>query len=1082
MKQILLLLLVWTMILPGSANAQTEQYYHKFSPVHHNHSLNNPITESTGYSGTGANIDVIYHKIYWRINPDSTKYIKGWVQTNFRTIQANVTAISFDIRSILNIDSVVFRNTKLPTTSITRTGNIVNINLGVTLPNAFIDSLVIFYQGVPPGVAGAAQGYQVGSNAGAGNYVSTLSESYEDRDWWPCKADMQDKIDSMDIIVNVPWGSPTVADTFWVACNGKMVDSTIIGSNRNFVFKNRNPIASYLVFVSVARFDRFYNTVNVNGTDVPVVYNLLKGKSTTTLNNALIAMDKMNPVVVAFSNKFGEYPFKYEKHGYYDGLMGAGGMEHQTFSGMATSALTSLRTLGHELAHQWFGDNVTFATWNDLWLAEGFAQYAEALQGELVPILGINPYSVRSSIKSSALASTVSAWIPNSNIVNSDMIWNTGYGGAVYVRGAMIVSMLRAIAGDQLFYQALTNYQTQLKGKSATADSLKNHFNAVLGRDITVFFNDYVGGSGNGTTAVGGKGYPINTVTWNSPSPNKLLVQATSQTQSSVANVSYFRGPVVLHIKGALANNDTTITYFDWGNGNLSFAGNGLSAPIAGGMLNYTLSFTPTSVAYDDSARTMSQGSTIYDPNLFQGGFTFGSPSPVSANCPIPTYLDIPLTTASVGGYSGAVSLSAVSGVPQGASISFLPSATIIPGNTVTVRLNSVNNLAPGTYTITVQGSASGAATKIVNLTYIVSPSGVPQITAQPTSQNVCNNNSVSFSVGALGAGEYMWQVSTDGGINWANTGATIPTLTISNVTASMNGYKYRVVLTSGCGSTTSDAATLSVYQQPVITQQPVDAQVCEMGSTTFSVTTANGQNLQYQWQMSAGSGYGNIGGANSPTLAINNAPYSANGNKYRVVVTTAGCAEPIYSTDAILTVRKKPVVQLAAQSPTQLLPGQTTLLTATVSGAPGSAQAYTWLYNNAPFTHTGNTYPVYIGNTGTYSVKVTESWGSGITCQAASSAITITALESEQLFIFPNPNDGKFSVAYINKDQTATSRYLRITDAKGAVIYNRKIDISGLLYTITEVDIHYPSTGIYFLQLFSADGKKLKTAKVMIR
>jgi aminopeptidase N len=267
-----------------------------------------------------------------------------------------------------------------------------------------------------------------------------------------------------------------------------MTDSTILGTNRSFSFKNRYPIASYLVFVSVAKFDRHYRSVNISGTDVQVVYNLLKGKTAATTTNILTAMDRMNLVLLAYSNKIGDYPFKNEKHGYYDGLLGAGGMEHQTFSGMASNALTSTSTLAHELMHQWFGDNVTFATWNDLWLAEGFANYGEALAAELVPSLGQNPYNIRNSIKNSALNSTVSAWIPDANIQTSNLIWNSAYGGAVYTRGAMVVSMLRAIAGDAKFFQALTNYQTNLAGKSATADSLKNYFNTILNRDITVFF------------------------------------------------------------------------------------------------------------------------------------------------------------------------------------------------------------------------------------------------------------------------------------------------------------------------------------------------------------------------------------------------------------------------------------------------------------------------------------------------------------------------------------------------------------------------------------------------------------------
>lgn len=653
------------------------------------------LTESTGYSGTGANIDVLYHKIYWRINPDSTKYIKGSVQTNFKTIQPAVSSISFDLRSVLVIDSVIFRSSQLPAGNIVRTGNIVTISLGTTLANNFIDSLVIYYQGVPPAVSGAAQGYQKSTNAGAGNFITTLSESYEDRDWWPCKADMQDKIDSMDITVNVPWANPLDADTFWVACNGKLVDSSIVGNNRNFVFKTRYPIASYLVAVSVAKYNRYYRSVDVSGTEVPVVYNLFRGKTTTTYNNILTAMDRINTVLYEFSRRFGDYPFKNEKHGFYDGLLGAAGMEHQTFSGIATSSLTSTRTLTHELMHQWFGDNVTFSTWNDLWLAEGFARYSEALAGELVPSLGVNPYTTRNGFKNSALSiTTVSTWIPDGNIATSNLIWSSSYGSAVYERGAMIISMLRAISGDAKFYQALTDYQTTLAGKSATTDSLRNFFNRTLGRDISVFFNDYVGGSGNGAAPVGGIGNPINTVNWNSPSPNKLVVQMASQTRTAGSNVSYFRGPVVLHIKGALASQDTTITFFDWGSGNLSYAGNGVSIPVSGNRLSYYLSFTPTTVVYDDSARTLSTGSTVNVPGL--DGYTWFGNSNTDWNA--------------TGNWSAAQV------PPSGADITIATVGSnqpILPGNFATgpLTINSGSTLIIGSNTLTLNNVVRGPGT-----------------------------------------------------------------------------------------------------------------------------------------------------------------------------------------------------------------------------------------------------------------------------------------------------------------------------------------------------------------------------------
>ena len=581
----------------------------------------NTLAKTTGTSGTGANIDVLYHKIFWRINPDSSvKYIKGYVQTNFKTTSPNVTSINFDLNSALVIDSVYFRNAKLPSGNITRTGNVFAIALGATLANNFIDSVKVFYKGTPPAAVGAAQGYQQNTTrtTTAGNMINTLSESYEDRDWWPCKADMQDKIDSMDITVSVPWGklgstgSIKQVDTFWVATNGKMVDSSIINdSTRNFTFKTRYPIPSYLVSVAVGRYDRYYRTVNIGGTSVPVVYNLMKkGPSNSS---AVVAMDKVNNVLVEFSKRFGDYPFKNEKHGFYDGLDGAGGMEHQTFSAIATNAITDLPTLTHELMHQWFGDNVTFAHWNDLWIAEGFARYSEALAQELVPGIGtpVSAASTRSTRKTAAIGYNLnSTYIPNSNATSSDLIWNSTYGSTVYERGSMVVSMLRAMCGDSIFFNTMTKYQTELAGKSATTDTIRNYFNRALGRDISVFFDDYVGGSDTISNRLNSIGSPMNTVSWNAMTTpaNRLVVSITSQAQTASSNVVYFRGPVQLHVKGALAANDTTITIFDWGGGNLSYAGNGISNPVAGNRLTFDLSFTPTSVLYDDSSRMMSQG------------------------------------------------------------------------------------------------------------------------------------------------------------------------------------------------------------------------------------------------------------------------------------------------------------------------------------------------------------------------------------------------------------------------------------------------------------------------------------------
>ncbi|MBL7728770.1 MAG: hypothetical protein JNM68_13830, partial [Dinghuibacter sp.] len=240
-------------------HGQHQEYFHGLR----NRPEETMVTNSTGFSGTGANINVVYHRIAWTVNPnDATKNITGSVTTYFRTLTPGVSTLSFDLNknSFNNVALGVQYHGTPCTWSFPASGavNILNITLPVTIAAAnTLDSIVINYSGTPPPASGAAQGYQRSSYTDASAvtqfYTGSLSESFEDRDWWPCKADMQDKIDSMDIAVTVPWSG---ADTFWVATNGVLIDSTITPPNRTFKFKTRYPIATYLVCLSVAKFRR----------------------------------------------------------------------------------------------------------------------------------------------------------------------------------------------------------------------------------------------------------------------------------------------------------------------------------------------------------------------------------------------------------------------------------------------------------------------------------------------------------------------------------------------------------------------------------------------------------------------------------------------------------------------------------------------------------------------------------------------------------------------------------------------------------------------------------------------------------
>lgn len=559
--------------------------------------------ESTGYTGTGANIDVKYHRFDWNINPDNTIRISGNVTTYFVTTKNNVSQITFDFaKSSYNNGSLkVYYHGSEVSKSFPTSGNqnILRINLPGSLAIGVLDSLTIFYNGVPPSGGSAPGGCKQPTVNGYPIFF-TISESYEDKDWWPCKADMQDKIDSTDYFVTTP-------KKYRAALLGSMVSETTSGANTTYHSRHRYPTASYLISVAVAEYNVFdRGTVNINGTNTPVVYYITKGRAPSSSD--LTKMDYCKDELVAFSNLFGDYPFKNEKYGMYEFGFG-GGMEHQTFSGMSYNAMKSWSVVAHELMHQWFGDKVSAATWNHLWLSEGFASYGEVLAAEIIPALGASASAVRLSNKNDAInRKNYGCVIPDSYIVNSGTLWNSNYGSTVYSRGGMVVSMLRTLMGDTKFFQACRNYlnDPQLQYGAATTADLQAHMEAVLGGfDLSGFFDSFAYGNG----------YPDygknagNSIKWQSIGGGKIRFRVDAPAKSAGSTVSKYYSVIPLKVTGA-GGKEKLVVLYDQGSIGISVGGDGITfgnSPTP----EVDLGFTPTAVSFDPDNMSLVTGATL---------------------------------------------------------------------------------------------------------------------------------------------------------------------------------------------------------------------------------------------------------------------------------------------------------------------------------------------------------------------------------------------------------------------------------------------------------------------------------------
>jgi len=552
--------------------------------------------------GTGADYDVKYYRLELRINPDTSigKYIKGVVTIYFKNTTPNFSVANFDFATPLTCDSVYYHGAKMAAGNIARPTDLLQITIPTLTAVGTLDSVSIYYKGVPPTVPGFSNGTgfvkSTHSTAPVRNYVYTLSEPYSSYTWWPCKSFVvNDKADSMDMIVSTPLN-------FKSASNGTRVYEITSGSDVITYWKERYPISAYQVCVGVANYVQYpavADTVVLSGTKMPV-YNLIFPETNTAA--AQTSLNRVPLMITTYSALYGDYPFKNEKYGNYTFGFG-GGMEHNTFSGESNSGVytssSNWDVLAHELAHQWWGANVTCGSWHDIWLNESFADFSEALVLEYAPSIGTaagnTALSWRTMKKTNTLGSTAQATYVTDTSSILTIFTPSVY---IYDRGGMILTMLRVLMGDTKFFQGLRNYQTDplcALGNGFTAD-IKRNLEAASGMNLTTFFNQWIYNTGYAK---------YSGAQWNN-SGTHIVLKLPQTTQSSA--LSHFDMPVIARITGATpATQDTTVIVYDEG-GILYYDNNGVFTSTGSNLINFHLSFIPTKVAFDSLNQMIATG------------------------------------------------------------------------------------------------------------------------------------------------------------------------------------------------------------------------------------------------------------------------------------------------------------------------------------------------------------------------------------------------------------------------------------------------------------------------------------------
>ena len=466
-----------------------------------------------------SNIDVTYYKLNLFLTYGPPGNISGIVTVEAKATQNQLTTLFLDIVNQLTVSSV-------------KLNGITNLNfsqpngsdqLRITLDRAYSTgekfSVDITYQGAP---GSRGFGSFIFSSHSGQPIMWTLSEPYGAKDWWPSKDTPGDKADSSDVWI-------TAASNYVSVSNGKLISEIDNGNGtKTYKWKNSYPIAGYLISLAMTNYALHQDQFNYGGSSpMPVTHYVYPENLQQNISN----LDNTVNVLQIFTQKFGPYPFLREKYGHAQFGWG-GGMEHQTITSLVSF---SEMLVVHELSHQWYGDKVTCKDWQNIWLNEGFASYAECVYREAK--YGTADYnSYVSNFMTQAKNATGTIYVQNINDINQ--IFDSA---REYKKGAIVLHMLRGVVGDSTFFQIMRQYANEpgLAYNVATTEDFQRIAERVSGMDLNYFFREWIYG----------ENFPVYSVVWSyTQDVNENYKVSLKITQSVNSNPSFFTMPIQIAI------------------------------------------------------------------------------------------------------------------------------------------------------------------------------------------------------------------------------------------------------------------------------------------------------------------------------------------------------------------------------------------------------------------------------------------------------------------------------------------------------------------------------------------------------
>ncbi len=413
-------------------------------------------------------VDVTNYSINLKIN-DNDYSINGTTGIEFKTL-ADINELKFNFQK-LDVLNCLLDGQNTP---FNYDNNLITINTSVSLPTGLTHNISINYSGRPK------DGLIIKKNK-YGNFCA-FSDNWANRarNWFPSVDHPSDKA---TVSFNV-----TVPNKYRVIANGALVKTAVTGDEITFTYKMDVLTPTYCMVIGVCKFS-VAETKTASG--IPI-YSYTYPEDSL---NAVKGFQKAADIVNYYESVIGPYPFT--KLALVESSTIFGGMENSSaiFFPENSRAFTDKgndeETVAHEIAHQWFGDDVTESDWSELWLSEGFATYFQMLYYEKCE--GTEKFNeLVKNTRTNYLNHAGGVPVINRHYKNLFSLLNAEN----YQKGALFLHALRKNIGDDAFFKGIKEYYQKFKHSNVTTGGFKGVMQDVSNKNLTVLFDEWLNNTG----------------------------------------------------------------------------------------------------------------------------------------------------------------------------------------------------------------------------------------------------------------------------------------------------------------------------------------------------------------------------------------------------------------------------------------------------------------------------------------------------------------------------------------------------------------------------------------------------------